>query len=132
MRHRIAILASSMLFGLPFICAADEPFGTPVTPDALDPATFAESAGAAEQPLKNKNGPRHVLWTKTTPPEWDGVRFGDSKQAGPRHLRIGFKAPVAVGSVLARGGGTLSVLKAGGGLPRQTRRTTPTGSRPSG
>ena len=43
--------------------------------------------------------------------EWQGLKYGDSKIPGPRHLRIGFKAPVAIGSVLTKGGGRLSVLK---------------------
>ena len=43
--------------------------------------------------------------------EWDGVDFGESKQPGVRHLRIGFKTPLAIGSILVRGGGWLSVLR---------------------
>lgn len=87
--------------------AADAPvpaFQTPVAADNLDPETFAQTAGAAETAVALKDGPRHVLWTRDTAPEWDGVRFGESKEAGPRHLRIGFKAPVPVGAVLTRGG----------------------------
>ena len=37
--------------------------------------------------------------------------FGDSRQSGERHLRIGFKTAIPVGSVLVRGGGRLSVLR---------------------
>lgn len=40
------------------------------------------------------------------------MTFGDSKSPGARHLRIGFREAVPVGSVVVRGGGTLSVLKA--------------------
>lgn len=92
-------------------------FGTPLAADNLDPAAFCEWVDGAERPLDVKDGPRHVVWTQTTAPEWDGVRFGDSKQAGVRHLRIAWKAPLAVGSVLVRAGGRLSVLKPGAAYP---------------
>ena len=100
--------------------AADAPapaFETPVAADNLDPETFAQAAGAGETAVAVKDGPRHVVWTRDTPPEWDGVRFGESKEAGPRHLRIGFKAAIPVGAVLTRGGGALSVLKPAAGYP---------------
>ena len=100
--------------------AADAPaaaFETPVAADNLDPEAFAQAAGAGETAVALKDGPRHVLWTRDTPPEWDGVCFGESKEAGPRHLRIGFKAAVPVGAVLTRGGGALSVLKPAAGYP---------------
>jgi NHL repeat len=92
-------------------------FKTPIAADNLDPAVFVQATGAGETPLAVKEGPRHVLWTRNTAPEWDGVRFGASKEAGPRYLRIGFKAAVAVGAVLTRGGGALSVLKPAAGYP---------------
>ena len=47
--------------------------------------------------MPQRNGPRHVIWTAGTQPEWDGVQFGDSKIPGPRHLRIGFKSPITRG-----------------------------------
>ena len=59
----------------------------------------------------NKSGARQVLWTQTTAPDWDGAKFGESKTAGPRHLRIGFRQARPAGTVLARAGGQLSVLK---------------------
>jgi hypothetical protein len=61
--------------------------------------------------MMTKNGPRHVVWTQTTQPEWDGVTFGESKTPGVRHLRIGWKAPLPAGTVIVRGGGQLSVLQ---------------------
>ena len=78
---------------------------TPIAADNLDPTAFVQATGVSETALAVKEGPRHVLWTRDTAPEWDGVRFGDSKKAGPRYLRIGFKAAVPVGAVLTRGGG---------------------------
>ncbi|MDQ3814783.1 MAG: discoidin domain-containing protein, partial [Armatimonadota bacterium] len=86
-------------------------FDTPLTPDNLDPATFAQWVDGTETPVVLKDGPRHVVWTQNAAPEWDGVRFGESKMPGARHLRIGFKAPVAIGSILVRAGGQVSVLK---------------------
>ena len=92
-------------------------FITPVTPDALDPAAFAEWMDGAEHPMQLKDGPRHVLWTATSAPEWDGVHFGGSKRPGARHLRIGWKSSLTVGSVLVRCGGRLSALRAGAAYP---------------
>ncbi|HWE95151.1 MAG TPA: hypothetical protein VG269_14385 [Tepidisphaeraceae bacterium] len=90
---------------------------TPIRPDLLDPATFAQWVGGAETPLGVSKGPEHVVWTDRTPPEWDGVRFGESKTSGRRHLRIGFKEPVKLGAVLVRGGGRLAVLKVDAAYP---------------
>jgi hypothetical protein len=87
------------------------PFATPLAVESLDSAAFAEWVDGAEKPVPLKDGPRHVIWTRTTNPEWDGVKFGDSKTSGPRHLRLGWNAPLAIGTVLARAGGQLSVLK---------------------
>lgn len=53
----------------------------------------------------------------TTKPEFRGVKFGDGRVVGVRHLRIGFTESIAVGSVLVRGGGVLSVLKADAAYP---------------
>ena len=105
--------------------AADAPapaFETPVAADNLDPETFTQAVGADETAVALKDGPRHVLWTRDTPPEWDGVYFGESKDAGPRHLRIGFKAAIPVGAVLTARRRRAERAEAGGGLPRQTRR----------
>jgi hypothetical protein len=86
-------------------------FATPLAAENLDSAAFAEWMDGAGRPIPLKRGPSHVIWTRTTAPEWDGVKFGESKTTGPRHLRIGWKSPLPIGSVLARAGGLLSVLK---------------------
>lgn len=89
---------------------------TPLTLQMLDRAAFTvwvdgrESAVPLPAP---KNGADQVVWTQNSSVEWSGVEFGDSKTPGARYLRIGFTAPVPVGSVLVRGGGQLSVLKPG-------------------
>jgi len=52
-----------------------------------------------------KSGPRHVLWTTSSAGEWNGMSYGGSKTSGTRHLKIGFKKPLELGSVVVRGGG---------------------------
>ncbi len=91
--------------------AASPVFTTPLSAEQLDESAFAEWVDGTEKKVTLKTGTRHVIWTQNTQPEWNGVTFGESKISGARHLRIGWKAPLPVGSVLVRGGGQLSVLK---------------------
>ncbi len=93
------------------------PFDSAVATGDLDPATFAEWVDGAERPTTSKRGPSHVVWTPGGQIEWQGLKYGDSKNPGLRHLRVGFKAPAKIGSVLARSGGRLSALKAGAAYP---------------
>ena len=101
-----------------FIAAARaQAFAPAVRAAELDPAAFAQWAEGAESPVialdRGKDvGPAFVLCDDTKSSSYLGVKFGDTKNPGPRYLRIGFAKPVAVGSVLVRGGGRLSVLKA--------------------
>ena len=88
-------------------------FETPIKADDLDPASFQEWVDGAERAPDAKAGPRHVLWTTSSAGEWNGMSYGGSKTSGTRHLKIGFKKPLELGSVVVRGGGTLSVLRAG-------------------
>jgi hypothetical protein len=97
--------------------APDGPFETPLVANNLDPTVFAAWVDGAETAVTLSDGPSHVVWTQTTRPQWDGVKFGGSKQPGVRHLRIGFKTPLTIGTVLARGGGALSVLKPDAAYP---------------
>ena len=83
--------------------------GTPVRADDLD--ALVEWVDGAARP--RKESPRHVLWTQTSAPEWNGLRFGDSKAAGLRHLKLTFKKDLEAGSLLAQGGGRASALKPG-------------------
>lgn len=92
-------------------------FENAIDAGALDPATFAEWVDGAERPTSSKRGPAHVVWTPGSQIEWQGLKYGDSKTSGLRHLRIGFKAPVKIGSVLTRGGGRLSVLRPDAAYP---------------
>ncbi len=91
---------------------------TPVTANNLDPAAFAQWVGGSETPIVDDKGvPRSpqkaVLWTTALneQPTFSALIYGDSKTPGKRYLRIGFKNPVSIGSVLVHGGGQLSVLK---------------------
>lgn len=88
-------------------------FETPLKPDDLDPAAFLEWVDGVERAPEAKSGPKHVMWTASTAGEWNGMSYGGSKTSGPRHLKIGFKKPVEIGSVVVRGGGLLSALKTG-------------------
>jgi hypothetical protein len=113
MKRTLTLLATLPFVPLAMLAAADDPF-QPVGGAALDKAAFTQWVDGHESPVSEsaaKGGPTAVVWTAKTRPDWPGVRFGEGRTAGVRHLRIGFTEPVPVGSVLVRGGGTLSVLK---------------------
>jgi hypothetical protein len=93
------------------------PFATPLTAAMIDGNSLAEWVDGAERPLANPNALRQLVWTQNAPPQGAMLAYGVSSQPGVRHLRMGFTAPVAVGSVLVRGGGQLSVLRAGAAYP---------------
>ena len=76
---------------------------TPLRAEELDAAAFTAWADGQQSAMEVKDGPRHVIWTKTTRTEWDGVHFGQSKTPGPRYLRIGWSKSLPVGTVLACG-----------------------------
>ena len=106
----LAMLASVAGEAAPSV-SAEFTLDTPISLASLDSAAFAQYEDGKETPLNVSDGPRHVLWTHESIPGWDGVQFGESKRPGVRHLRIGWKEPIAIGSVLVRCGGQLSVLK---------------------
>lgn len=88
------------------------PFATPLTDAAIDNASLAEWFDGAEHSIANPVPIRQTLWTLATAPVTSAfVSYGASSQPGIRRLRIGFTAPVAIGSILVRGGGQLSVLR---------------------
>jgi len=80
-----------------------------ITPTDLDASAFAQQVAGKESPMAE--APTAVVWTSKTKPEYRGVKFGQGREGGVRHLRIGFVKEVNVGSVLVSGGGSLSVLK---------------------
>lgn len=87
------------------------PTNTPLESANLDPAAFTEWVDGAERAMKVKNGPRQVMWTQDSGPEWDGAHFGETNTPGARHLRVGWKQPMEFGAILVRGGGRVSALK---------------------
>jgi hypothetical protein len=120
--HWLAVCALAVFCASATVAAPSQPindshFATPLTSEVLDPGAFAEWVDGTEKSITLQKGPSHVVWTQSTAPEWDGVNFGESKNSGPRHLRLGWNPPVTVGSALVRGGGQLSVLKATASYP---------------
>lgn len=86
----------------------------------IDADAFAEWVDGQENLITGEDRSQKatwIIWTDKTVPGHSGLRFGDTKMPGARHLRIGFKEPVAVGSVFVSGGGRLSVLKPGASYP---------------
>jgi len=100
--------------------AAKPAMSTPVESDNLDPAAFAQQVDGPETSLSGPDqgqAPQWLIWTNKTRPGHSGCTFGDSRTPGARHLRIGFKNPLAVGSVLVSGGGQVSVLQPDAAYP---------------
>jgi DNA-binding beta-propeller fold protein YncE len=104
--------------------AADHPqpfngvFATPLTDAAIDNTSLAEWCAGNVLPIADPNAIRQRVWTQSTMPVAGAyLKYGSCTQTGPRHLRIGFRTPVPVGTVLVRGSGQLSVLRAGAAYP---------------
>lgn len=92
----------------------------PVGGAALDAAAFTQWEDGKDLPFSAevaKEGPLAVVWTSSSAPSFRGVKYGEGRSSGVRHLRIGFTSDVAIGSALVRGGGKLSVLKPGAKYP---------------
>ena len=83
--------------------------------DNLDTAVYAEWIDGKERHVRTKISKEPVLqtplWTDKTIPCLHGVNYGISNNLGYRHLRVGFHNAVVVGSIIAEGGGKVSVLK---------------------
>ncbi|MGE9291077.1 MAG: hypothetical protein ACQKBT_08810 [Puniceicoccales bacterium] len=90
--------------------------GTPITKTLLDPSAFMEWTGEEEIPIQS-NDSSSILWTQTTTTGHRLIEFGDTNTPGPRHLRIGFTAPVTIGTLLVRGNVSVSVLRTNSGYP---------------
>lgn len=112
-----------MIDSLPVVAQQTTPasLATPITVANLDSDAFAQWDSGVESPIldgqRKRLGPESILGTAMPRAQYSGLIFGSSKTPGTRHLRIGFKNPVPVGSVLVHGGGTLSVLKAAAPYP---------------
>ncbi|WAC19502.1 hypothetical protein OVA24_19950 [Luteolibacter sp. SL250] len=99
-----------------------EAFASPANAGNLDADAFAEWVDGSIRkmeaaPGKQDQGALAILCTPTSNPGHATLYFGDSRNPGPRHLRIGFKESLPVGSILAKDGGTVSVLKPGATYP---------------
>ncbi len=113
MKHAIflPILIGIILAATPANAQRSDTFTTPVALTQLDPAVYTASIGSQDASKElPKDGPRHVIWTSTSAPEWDGVTFGESKTPGVRHLRVGFTSEIEVGTIITRGSIQVSVL----------------------
>jgi hypothetical protein len=88
---------------------------TPVQLDNIDPDAFTEWRDGREHAPDgdgSDRGPQWILWTNSQERVGhSGLTFGIEKKPGLRHLRIGFREPLSVGTVLTRGNIQLSVLK---------------------
>lgn len=85
----------------------------------LDPGAYAQWVDGNESPVTQQGwqNPGAALWTQEAPRVPGSLRFGDSGTPGIRYLRIGWKTPQLVGTVLVSAGGALSVLKPGAAYP---------------
>lgn len=93
-----------------------------IAPATLGTPAYAEWVDGVEKKIvhQDKNGtvqPLHYLWSSISPSDAGFLSYGDSKTPGVRHLRIGFEKAVNIGSILARGGGQVSVLKPDAAYP---------------
>ncbi|MFW5857628.1 MAG: hypothetical protein ACOCX4_07110, partial [Planctomycetota bacterium] len=120
MNRMIAFACFVVLFAS-VVAAGETAFRTPVTREDLDPAaTAAWVDGTLNREVVfhgGKAGPEWVVWTQSSGPGHSGISFGTSDQPGPRHLRLGFRRAIPAGTIVARGGGALSVLAEGAPYP---------------
>ena len=83
--------------------------------DNLDTTVYAEWVDGKENHLNTRIPKDPILqtplWTDKTTSYLHGVTYGVSNKMGSRHLRIGFYHFISVGSIIAEGGGKVSVLK---------------------
>ncbi len=93
-------------------------FQTPVTRDLFLEEGFAEWCQGQERRIEHPRGISLVLNSQDSTSDWPGVRFGDPKNPGPRHVRIPLKRKIPVGTLLVSGIGTPSVLKEAGENPQ--------------
>ena len=92
----------------------------PVKATVLDRLAFTPWVDGQEALFNEsiaKGGPLAIVWTDSTKPEFRGLNFGEGRATGVRHLRLGFQQSTAIGSVLVRGGGVLSVLRPDAAYP---------------
>ncbi|MFP4058213.1 MAG: hypothetical protein ACLF0G_15205 [Candidatus Brocadiia bacterium] len=115
---RPATAIALAFYALPAVAATDgAAFETPVTRECLDPQATAEWVdGETRRDVHfhhrpARDHPGWVVWTTDGGPGHSGIQFGASERPGRRHFRLGFARPVPAGTVFARGGGALAVLR---------------------
>ncbi len=94
---------------------ANGPFATALTDALIDDQASAEWVDGADR--RPATPVRSVVWTLSTVPPGNFLSWGGSSTPGVRHLRLGLKGPLTIGSILVRGGDTLSVLRPGAPYP---------------
>ena len=108
---------------VPFTSAqqAQQLLGTTLSTSDIDYNAFVQRYANKEVRVSGREPkeqmPEWVLWTSGSTPGHTGITYGQAPVSGTRYLRIGFKKTLAVGSVLVKGGGRLSVLKEGAPYP---------------
>jgi DNA-binding beta-propeller fold protein YncE len=109
-------------------------FANPLTAGVLDASATVEWVDGHETPrvdfldaYNKAHFPNQATWFMAVPGAlmgFNGISFGASTRAGPRHLRVGFLADTPVGTVLTRGGPLtrVSVLRPGAAYPGDVAR----------
>jgi DNA-binding beta-propeller fold protein YncE len=121
-RRALLVLLAGLVLASPTWAAHPEVnTQTAISAEDIDSAAYADWVDGAEHAIAPQSTASTTwvgaIWTRQTMPEMHGSTFGESTTPGPRHLRVGFKTPLAVGSVLVYGGGRLSVLKPDAAYP---------------
>jgi hypothetical protein len=117
-RGRQALLRGVLMIALLVGGARAADLQTPISASQIDAAAYKEWVDGAERPVSDQanEGARWVLCTRDSKPGYTGQVFGKSKNAGVRHLRIGFTTAIPVGTVFIKGD-AVSVLKPGAAYP---------------
>ena len=112
--HWTALLALTLCLGIASPSLADPGvFQTSVSQDLLDGQELVEWVDGEETSIKQDRGVSHLLASQTTATGFGGREFGNTRTPGPRYLRLSLKGPVAVGTMIVRGGVEPSVLISG-------------------
>jgi hypothetical protein len=81
-------------------------FATPITNDLLDMENDVQWCNGKTEPLAKSQ----IIWTTTNATSFRDVAFGQTRDLGPRHLRLTLKRAIPVGSLLVVGNCSVSVL----------------------
>ncbi len=98
-------------------------FRTPLKSTDFDLKSFAEWMDGGEKAIVIERGqpavrsPQYAVWTQDSLTASRGLRFGNSKIPGRRHLRVGLLNNIPVGAILVTGNIQVSVLKSNANYP---------------